>query len=79
MSLSAQLAPIGTMHDLSTSGAQLLCATHSPHLAALPGATNLELGPWGLRRASCDVLELVAHWKAYLDEPRRYLRHALEQ
>ena len=59
MSFSAQLALIGTMHDLGTSGAQLLCATHSPLLAALPGATILELGPWGLRRASFDELELV--------------------
>jgi len=78
MSFTAQLALIGTMHDLSTSGAQLVCATHSPLLAALPGATILELGSWGLRPASFDELELVSHWKAYLDEPRRYLRHVLD-
>jgi predicted ATPase len=77
MSFSAQLALIGTMRDLTDNGAQLLCATHSPLLAALPGATILELGPWGLRKTSYEQLELVAHWKAYLDQPMRYLRHVL--
>lgn len=77
MSFSAQLALIGVMRDLSDSGAQLLCATHSPVLAAMPGATILELGPWGMRRTSYHELELVKHWKAYLDEPARYLRHLL--
>jgi predicted ATPase len=79
MSFSAQLALIGTMHDLSNSGAQLLCATHSPLLAALPDASILELGPWGLRRTNYEALELVAHWKAYLDQPMRYLRHVLNE
>ena len=50
----------------------------SPVLAALPGATILEAGPWGLRRTTWDELELVQHWKAYLDAPGRYLRHVLE-
>jgi predicted ATPase len=79
MSFSAQLALIGTMQDLSDGGAQLLCATHSPLLTALPKATILELGPWGLRRANHEELQLVTHWKAYLDEPMRYLRHVLGQ
>ncbi len=79
MSFSAQLALIGTMQDLSDAGAQLLCATHSPLLAALPGATILEVGPWGVRHASYEELELVTHWKAYLDQPMRYLRHVLNK
>ncbi len=77
LSFSAQLALVGTMHDLSRHGAQLLCGTHSPLLAALPGATILELGPWGIRRVRYDELELVTHWRAYLAEPMRYLRHIL--
>jgi predicted ATPase len=59
-------------------GAQVLCATHSPLLAALPGAQILEVGPWGMRRTSYDELELVAHWRRYLDSPMRYLRHVLD-
>ena len=78
MSFSAQLALMGTMQDLVNAGSQLLCATHSPLLAALPGAKILELGPWGLREATYDELELVTHWKRYLAEPMRYLRHVLD-
>ena len=55
----------------------MLCATHSPLLAGLPGAHILEVGPWGMREAAYDDLELVAHWKRYLDAPMRYLRHVL--
>ncbi|MGN6132234.1 MAG: hypothetical protein ACTHOK_17990 [Nocardioidaceae bacterium] len=65
------------MHELARAGAQVLCATHSPLVAALPGATVLEAGPWGLRESSYDELEQVAHWRAYLDQPMRYLRHVL--
>ncbi len=56
----------------------MLCATHSPVLAALPGATILEVGEWGYRRTKWDELELVQHWKQYLDAPQRYLRHVLD-
>lgn len=77
LSFSAQMALVGTLHDLAASGAQILCATHSPLLAALPGATVLEVGPWGIRRSTYEDLELVAHWRAYLAEPMRYLRHVL--
>lgn len=77
LSFSAQIALVSTMHDLAASGAQLLCATHSPLLAALPGARLLEVGPWGIRRSTYDELEIVTHWKAYLAEPMRYLRHVL--
>lgn len=77
LSFSAQLALVRTLHDLASAGGQVLCATHSPLLAALPGATVLEVGPWGLRQTSYDDLELVAHWRAFLAEPMRYLRHVL--
>jgi predicted ATPase len=79
LSFSAQVALVGVLHDLAARGAQVLCATHSPLLAALPGATILEVGPWGLRRTTYDELELVGHWRRYLDEPMRYLRHVLDQ
>ncbi|MCW2866358.1 MAG: vitamin B12-transporter ATPase [Marmoricola sp.] len=78
LSFSAQVALVATLHDLTASGAQVLCATHSPLLAALPGAHLLEVGPWGLREAEWADLELVGHWRAYLDDPMRYLRHVLD-
>ena len=78
LSFSAQIALVGVLHGIASQGAQVLCATHSPILAALPGAAILEVGPWGLRRVEWQDLELVAHWRRYLDGPMRYLRHVLE-
>ena len=77
LSFGSQLALAGVLHELAGAGAQVLCATHSPLLTALPGAHLLELGPWGLRPTSYDELEIVQHWRAYLEEPGRYLRHLL--
>ena len=77
LSFSAQIALVGTLHDLAEAGAQMLCATHSPLLVALPGAHILEVGSWGMRESTYDELELVAHWRSYLAEPMRYLRHVL--
>lgn len=44
----------------------------------MPGATILEVGDWGYRPTTWDRLELVQHWKTYLDAPGRYLRHVLD-
>lgn len=78
LSFSATLALVGRLHELARAGGQVLCATHSPVLAALPGATVLEVGDWGYRPTTWDRLELVQHWRAYLDAPGRYLRHVLD-
>ena len=60
LSFSSTLALIGVLHDLAEGAGQVLCATHSPVLAALPGATILEVGDWGYRRTTWEELELVA-------------------
>jgi len=77
LSFSAQIALVGTLHELAAGGAQVLCATHSPLLTALPGATILQLDDDGLTATTWEDLELVAHWRAYLRDPRSYLRHVL--
>lgn len=77
LSFSSTLSLIGTLADLVDAGGQVLCATHSPVLAAMPGARILEVGDWGLRETSWEDLELVEHWRRYLDAPGRYLRHVL--
>lgn len=77
LSFSAQIALVSSLHELAAAGAQVLCATHSPLLAALPGARILEVGDWGLRESRFDDLDLVSHWRNYLDQPMRYLRHVL--
>ena len=61
-----------------TTSSQVLLSTHSPVLAAIPGATVYEVGDWGLRRCVWDELELVQRYRGFLDDPRRYLRHVIE-
>lgn len=77
LSFRSTLTLIRVLHDIVAEGAQVLCATHSPVLASMPGAHLLEVGEWGLRNARWEDLELVRHQKAYLDNPQRYLRHTL--
>lgn len=78
LSFSSMLGLISVLQNVVDQGGQVLCATHSPVLAAMPGATLLEVGDWGLRRTTWDELELVYHWRAYLESPQRYLRHVLD-
>ncbi|WP_335339047.1 hypothetical protein [Microterricola viridarii] len=63
------------LRDMVDRGSQVICATHSPVLAALPGAHILELGDGGIRETSWADLQLVAHWRSYMQSPERYLRH----
>lgn len=78
LSFFSTLGLIATLQGIAETGGQVLCATHSPVLAAMPGATILEVGEWGLRRTTWADLELVQHWRDYLADPRRYLRHVLD-
>jgi len=78
LSFSSCLALVGLFHDLARAGSQVLCATHSPLLSALPGATILELGEHGYRRTQWADLDIVDHWRRYLDCPQAYLRHVLD-
>ena len=54
-----------------------MVATHSPMIAAVPGAALLELGPWGIRAARWEELDLVRHWRLFLSEPDSYFRRLL--
>jgi predicted ATPase len=76
LSFSGCLSLLGVLKDLLASGeSQVIMSTHSPLLAALPGARILEVGPWGLRPQSWEELDLVDSWRSFLDAPQRYLRH----
>lgn len=77
LSFTSCLQLVGLMHQLSQSGAQVVCSTHSPILAATPGADIVELGEHGFHRTTWDDLELVEHWRRYLHDPNLYLRHVL--
>ncbi|MFC4003006.1 AAA family ATPase [Prauserella oleivorans] len=75
LSFTSCLQLVALMHDLGHSGAQVICATHSPLLAATPGADIIEIGDHGTRRAKWDDLDLTAQWRRFLAEPAFYLRH----
>lgn len=59
LSFSSALVLMGTLHELTQSGSEVLCATHSPQLASLPGATIYEVGEWELRESAWEDLVLV--------------------
>lgn len=75
LSFTACLHLVALMHELGRSGAQVVCATHSPILASTPGADIVEVGEHGLRRTKWADLQLVDHWRRYLGNPAAYLRH----
>ncbi|MBK0418045.1 AAA family ATPase [Leucobacter sp. CSA1] len=78
LSFSSLLNRLTALDRMRERGTQVVCATHSPVLTSLPGATILELGEWGIREASWEDLELVQHHRRYLEAPERYLRHLLD-
>ncbi|WP_210651991.1 AAA family ATPase [Nocardioides sp. SYSU D00065] len=75
LSFSSTLGLVAALQRVVARRGQVLCATHSPVLAAMPGARILETGPWGLRETSWAELDLVDHWRRYLADPWAYLRH----
>ncbi|RZS87132.1 putative ATPase [Motilibacter rhizosphaerae] len=77
LSFSSSLALVGVLAELVEKGSQVVCATHSPLLCALPGATILELDDQGYHEAAWEELEIVDHWRRYLGDPGAYLRHIL--
>ncbi len=77
LSFTSTLQLLSRLDALRADGAQVVVATHSPLLTALPGATILELGEEGIRKTTWDELEIVAHWRRFLDRPDAYLRALL--
>ena len=78
LSFTACLHLVALMDELAESGSQVLCATHSPILASLPGADIVEVDDHGMQRTPWEELQLVTHWRRYLDDPASYLRHLLD-
>jgi predicted ATPase len=78
LSFVSSLSLVALLHDLAAAGGQIIVATHSPVLAAVPGARILELGNWGIRPARWEELELVASWRQFLGQPQSFLRHLLD-
>jgi predicted ATPase len=77
LSFTSTLGLLSRLGTLRADGAQVVVATHSPLLTALPGATILELSAQGIAKVSWDELEIVGHWRRFLDRPDGYLRALL--
>jgi predicted ATPase len=78
LSFTSCLVLIGVLDQLVRAGSQIVCASHSPVLTALPGATILQVDADGLTKVEWRDLDLVDHLTRYLREPMAYLRHVLD-
>lgn len=80
LSFSGCLALVGLLHRMAGDGRrQALVATHSPIVAATPGATIIEVGEHGLREVEWQDLELVRNWSDFLAGPSVFLRYVLDE
>ena len=78
LSFTGCLSLVGMLANIAEAGdAQAIVATHSPVVAAVPGARILEVGEWGYREVAWADLELVQNWKGFLDDPQLYLQYLL--
>lgn len=76
LSFTAQLRLLGQFMEMTDRpNTQLLVATHSPILAALPDAHLIELTDDGMHESAWEDLESVHHYRNFCDGPERYLRH----
>ncbi|QNG18099.1 AAA family ATPase [Rhodococcus triatomae] len=75
LSFQSCLALIGVLGDLAAEGSQVILATHSPLLAAVPGARIWELTDGGIEYPEWADTALVRGWRSFLDAPERFLRH----
>jgi predicted ATPase len=79
LSFTSTLSLMGRLHDLAQSGSQIIVATHSPLLVALPDAHIVALDSSGARYVDdWRELDLVQHWQAYLADPDRYLHRLFD-
>lgn len=79
LSFRSCLALLVLLADAVAAGSQVIMATHSPLLAAAPGARVLELGPDGITVRDWAELELVRDWQDFLAAPQRWLRQLAGQ
>jgi predicted ATPase len=76
LSFRSCLALVSLLDAMAREGSQVIVATHSPILVTLPGATLLELGDHGIRKAaSHEALSLFQDWRHFLTTPGRFLKH----
>ncbi|MEN3360492.1 MAG: hypothetical protein V7637_4474 [Mycobacteriales bacterium] len=75
LSFRSCLALLFLLTDAVAAGSQVILATHSPLLAAAPGARVLELTGAGITPRAWSELDMVRDWREFLAAPERWLRH----
>jgi predicted ATPase len=75
LSFTSSLGLIALLAEIKKEGLQAIVATHSPLIAATPGAMVIEVGEWGMRRVAFQDLELVQSWREFLESPERYVKY----
>ncbi|TDX84918.1 AAA family ATPase [Amycolatopsis arida] len=78
LSVRGCLAVLARLAELAGQGCQIVAATHSPILLALPGATIYEIAEDGaIHRVDYDSALPVRLTREFLAAPPRFLRHLL--
>ena len=75
LSFTSCLGLIALLAQIPSEGLQAIVATHSPLIAATPGATLIEVGEWGMRKVAYEDLALVQSWRDFLASPERYVKY----
>jgi predicted ATPase len=78
LSFRSSLRLLASLNGVVSAGSQVLLATHSPVLAAFPGATVYELHGSGFTQRGWAELDLVQDWQVFFDDPTRLLHHLLD-
>ena len=78
LSFRSSLRLMALLHGMVATGSQVLLSTHSPVLAALPGARIYELDGTGFAQRGWAELDFVQDWQMFFDYPTRLLHHLLD-
>lgn len=73
LSPASQLQLAHLIRCTADKGAQLVIATHSPVLLAIPEATIMHFSPDGVHEVLYEELQSIQLLKRFLDNPRKYL------
>jgi predicted ATPase len=79
LSVTSALAFVAVMARAARAGSQLIVATHSPILLALPGARIFELREDGLAEVAWEDCDPTRLTRSFLEAPEAFLHHALPE
>jgi predicted ATPase len=79
LSVTSALAFLAVMDRAARSGSQLIVATHSPILLALPGARIYELSDRGVSQVDWEDCDPTRLTRAFLEAPERFIHEVLHE